>query len=128
MGSVLIVMVATENIINLEKERQRIVQELDRLESESAPKEAKHEGSPFGKREEEADGVMEMGKRMAVKKQLSETLAEIDHALDKYKCGTYGICDHCGKPIESGRLEALPYASLCLACKSRQQKESRGRS
>lgn len=118
---------ASENILNLEKEHKRIMQELDKLESESLHREAKREVSPFGKREEQADDTIELERRLVMKKQLSDTLAEINRALDKYKSGTYGICDRCGQPIEAGRLEALPYANLCLACKSRQQKESRGR-
>jgi DnaK suppressor protein len=33
--------------------------------------------------------------------------------------GTYGICDMCGDRIPVARLEALPYAELCVKCKSR---------
>ncbi len=30
----------------------------------------------------------------------------------------YGACEHCGQPIPKARLRALPYARLCVACKS----------
>jgi RNA polymerase-binding transcription factor DksA len=36
--------------------------------------------------------------------------------------GTYGMCDLCGKPIAPARLEAVPQASFCLECKTRQTK------
>jgi DnaK suppressor protein len=62
-----------------------------------------------------------------MEKHLTETLEDINRALDKFKAGTYGICDNCGNPIEPARLEALPEATLCLNCKSKLAKENRGR-
>jgi len=43
---------------------------------------------------------------------------EIDHALAKIANRTYGLCERCGQPIPRPRLKALPYARLCVACKS----------
>lgn len=50
--------------------------------------------------------------------QARATVAEIDRALAKIDDGTYGVCEQCGQPIPEARLEALPYAALCVACKS----------
>jgi DnaK suppressor protein len=44
-------------------------------------------------------------------------LTAIDRALGRIESGTYGVCQRCGKPIAPERLEALPYAELCIACK-----------
>ena len=44
-------------------------------------------------------------------------LADIDAALKRIDEGTYGICTSCGKPIAVERLEALPWATLCIDCK-----------
>jgi RNA polymerase-binding protein DksA len=44
-------------------------------------------------------------------------LAAIDRALERIEQGTYGICQNCGRPIAEERLEALPYAELCIDCK-----------
>jgi DnaK suppressor protein len=120
-------MVETEGIKNLEKERERVMNELSRLVQNDTTVNDRREGSPFGKREEEADEVMELEKRLVMEKHLSGTLTEINRALDKFKAGTYGICDSCGKPIEPARMEALPEANLCLVCKSKLVKENRGR-
>jgi RNA polymerase-binding transcription factor DksA len=120
-------MVETENIKNLQKERDRIVDELSRLAQLDNTINNRREGSPFGKREEEADEVMEREKRLIMEKHLNERLADINHALDKFKAGKYGICDNCGKPIQPARLQALPEANLCLDCKSKLAKENRGR-
>ena len=120
-------MVETEGIKNLKKQRERIMDELSRLAETDNTVVDRREGSPFGKREEEADEVTGMEKRLAMEKHLTDTLEEINRALDKFKAGTYGICDNCGKQIEPARLEALPQANLCLSCKSKMAKENRGR-
>ncbi|HUJ55590.1 MAG TPA: TraR/DksA C4-type zinc finger protein [Gaiellaceae bacterium] len=46
-----------------------------------------------------------------------EVLAQIDAALDRIETGTYGICAGCGREIPQPRLEAYPWASLCIDCK-----------
>lgn len=45
-----------------------------------------------------------------------ELLEGIDAALARIDQGTYGVCTNCGKPIGEERLEALPWASLCIDC------------
>ena len=46
----------------------------------------------------------------------SRELASVELALDKVRAGTYGKCEACGKNIPLARLQALPYASLCVEC------------
>ena len=46
----------------------------------------------------------------------SEILA-IDEALERIRDGSFGHCDNCEKRIAKDRLEAIPYARLCLRCK-----------
>jgi RNA polymerase-binding protein DksA len=41
-------------------------------------------------------------------------LVEIDAALGRIDNGTYGLCVACGRPIGADRLEAVPYATLCI--------------
>ena len=43
-------------------------------------------------------------------------LGEIDGALARIDAGTYGTCTNCGNEIAIGRLEAHPWASLCIDC------------
>ncbi|UCH42706.1 MAG: TraR/DksA C4-type zinc finger protein [Dehalococcoidales bacterium] len=106
----------------LENERKRLLEELEELENSVRSTDARREGSPFGKREEEATESFELEKRLAVEKQVRGHLAEVEHALEKYEKGTYGMCDSCGQPIAANRLEALPQASLCLSCKAQNAK------
>jgi DnaK suppressor protein len=48
-------------------------------------------------------------------------LAEIDAALGRIDNGTYGTCLQCGREIASERLDAVPYATLCIADKRAQE-------
>ena len=45
-----------------------------------------------------------------------ETIADVGHALDRLDDGTYGRCEACGVPLPFERLEAIPWARLCVAC------------
>ncbi len=106
----------------LGEEQKRLHDELDTLEDSNRPSETRREGSPFGKREEEATESLELEKRVALEKQVGEHITEVEHALHKFEEGTYGLCDSCGKPIAKDRLEALPQASLCVECKAKNAK------
>ena len=44
-------------------------------------------------------------------------LKAIEAALGRIEAGTYGTCQRCGREIAAERLEALPYAELCIDCK-----------
>jgi len=111
----------------LESERKRLIEELEQLEASVRPAEERREGSPFGKREEEAAESFELERRLTLEKRIRDQLAEVEHALHKFEDGTYGFCDSCGQPIDPARLEALPQASLCLRCKERQAKSAKGK-
>ncbi len=108
----------------LESEQKYLIEKLEQLKANVRPVEERREGSPFGKREEEATEAAELEKRLASEKQLRDLSAEVEHALHKFDEGTYGFCDVCGKPIDPARLEALPQASQCLSCKALQAKNA----
>ncbi len=107
---------------HLESERERLLGELEQLQANVPPIETRREGSPFGKREEEATESFELEKRLALEKQIRDQLVEVEHALLKFETGTYGLCDNCGQPIDPARLEVLPQAGLCMNCKAKNEK------
>ena len=109
----------------LENERERLNEELEQSKANASTSDERREGSPFGKREEEATETLELEKRLALEKRIRNQLAEVEHTLHKFEDKTYGLCDICGKKIDPARLEALPQASLCLNCKAQQAKNAR---
>jgi DnaK suppressor protein len=61
----------------------------------------------------------ESGERnLALSAQASAAVEEIDDAVRKIERKTYGACERCHQPIPKARLRALPFARLCVACKS----------
>jgi RNA polymerase-binding protein DksA len=49
----------------------------------------------------------------------------IDSALTRIKQGKYGYCIKCNKRIPPDRLEVLPYALMCVDCKSEEERRTR---
>ena len=113
--------------VRLESDKKRFLEELEQLRVAAQPGEERREGSPFGKREEEATESLELERRLALEKQMRDQLAEVETALAKFETDSYGLCESCGKPIDIARLEALPRAKMCLDCKALQTKDGKGR-
>jgi DnaK suppressor protein len=67
-----------------------------------------------------AQSTAERNKVLAVVERLRENLHDVDLALSKIAKGTYGVCERCGNPISLERLEAIPYARLCVSCKQKE--------
>jgi RNA polymerase-binding protein DksA len=111
----------------LESEQKRLTEQLDQLEASIRSTEESREGSPFGKREEEAAETQELEQQLALEKRIKEQLAEVEHALHKFEEGTYGLCEGCGQPIDPARLEALPQARRCISCKTQQAKDEKSK-
>ena len=77
----------------------------------------------YGKRA--GDHVAEAADRMARSRtagELEKLVDQVMAALTKLEVGTYGICEQCGRAIPEGRLEALPWATRCVDCQSKQRR------
>ncbi|HXX59233.1 MAG TPA: TraR/DksA C4-type zinc finger protein [Dehalococcoidales bacterium] len=109
----------------LESEKLRLLDEIEQLQAAGRPSDERRDGSPFGKREEEATESQELERRLALERSIKEQLAALENALGKINGGTYGKCESCGKPIEPARLEAIPQARRCLRCKTLESKNAK---
>lgn len=58
-----------------------------------------------------------------LKEREQKLLKKIDEALDRIIDGTFGICETCGGEISLQRLKARPVTTLCISCKTEQEKE-----
>jgi DnaK suppressor protein len=65
-------------------------------------------------------GTEEMASQLA--ELDARELHQIERALQRLKQGTYGVCEACGCKIPVGRLNALPYTTLCIACQREMEK------
>lgn len=51
-----------------------------------------------------------------------EQLDQCEHALEAIERGEYGTCENCSQPIGKTRLQVFPRATLCVACKTREER------
>jgi DnaK suppressor protein len=71
--------------------------------------------------EESGEGgtvTVDRERNLALSGQAMLAVEEIDDALRRIEDNTFGYCERCFQPIPKPRLRALPYARLCVACKS----------
>lgn len=65
---------------------------------------------------EVASELFDREHQMGLKQLEKREIREIELALEKIRNGTYGACEKCGKDIDPGRLELIPWAKLCIDC------------
>jgi DnaK suppressor protein len=102
-------------------ERQTYTQQAQNLKAEAEQLAEEMEPGDIQFDEESGEGGtmnVERERDLALSAQAQAAVEEIDKALAKIDDGTYGYCEQCGQAIPKARLKALPYASLCVACKS----------
>jgi RNA polymerase-binding transcription factor DksA len=105
----------------LYEERSGYVRQADELKAEADSLALEHEPGDVQFDEEGGEGGTSNVDReldLVLSAQARSAIMEIDRALLKIDAGTYGTCEQCGRPIPQARLKALPYAALCVACKS----------
>ncbi|MDP8911136.1 MAG: TraR/DksA C4-type zinc finger protein [Actinomycetota bacterium] len=106
----------------LEEERRRVVSAIAHLHEEHAGSLEDTSGELVSGSADNhmADGATETFDReldYTLEENSEHVLAAIDAALERIDAGTFGVCERCGQPIAEERLEALPYATLCIDCK-----------
>ena len=102
----------------LESERARVAAAIENLRSDNAGT-VEDETGDETQDQHLGDSATAMHDReldYTLTENETQVLGEIDAALARIDAGTYGICTNCGKPIGEERLEALPWASLCIDC------------
>jgi RNA polymerase-binding protein DksA len=70
---------------------------------------------------DQATDLLEREIDWSLEESAEQVLADIDAALARIDAGTYGICMRCGKSIGAERLEARPWATLCLEDKRKEE-------
>lgn len=76
---------------------------------------------------DDADAVENAERMNAITRNAQVLLDQVNAALRRVAEGTYGICVNCGKEIAERRLEALPYATLCIECQAKAEHSAQQR-
>lgn len=104
----------------LEEERAQLLEQAQDLDAEADIKQWRDAGFD----DDPADtgsANFERERAQSLANHARRILLQIDDALGRMDAGTYGLCERCGEPIEFERLEAIPYATLCLEDKRRDE-------
>jgi DnaK suppressor protein len=120
--------------IDTDRFRTELLNERERVEAAIANLRESHPGSLDDEVEEMAatsdnhigdTATATLGREIdyTLGENSEQVLSEINAALGRIEAGTYGICASCGRPIAPERLEAYPWASLCI---DDQRKAERG--
>jgi len=67
--------------------------------------------------------AMEREKAFLFASRERKFISHLTDALQRIKSGNYGICISCANLIEKGRLQAVPHARMCVACKNKTKSE-----
>lgn len=113
--------------MSIDTDRFRTMLTEERARVEGAIENVHHEGTIDDEVEEmsgTADNHMGETAAATLDREIDYTLAEhssrvllqIDDALRRVASGTYGACARCGRAIPEERLEATPWAALCIDC------------
>jgi DnaK suppressor protein len=103
------------------QERSNYTRQAEELKAEADSLALEHEPGDVQFDEEGGEGGTSNVDReldLVLSAQARGAVVEIDRALAKIDTGNYGTCEQCGQPIPQARLKALPYAALCVGCKS----------
>ncbi len=113
----------------VERYRKRLLEEKDRLEElieearieleEARQTESSAERSPDPGNAEAGSMKFEYEKELSMQQNSIDLLHKVETALERIERGEYGQCESCGKDIPTARLDALPYATLCVDCARR---------
>ncbi|MDO9556839.1 MAG: TraR/DksA C4-type zinc finger protein [Coriobacteriia bacterium] len=107
----------------LEDERVRLVAEIEEYErdGQEALSDVSGENNYRDHMADQGSATFARELGMSLEDNARETLAQVDGALGRVASGEYGTCKRCGAKIPVERLEAVPWADLCIACKEREE-------
>ena len=106
----------------LEADIARLLHEISVAESELA---GLMRDAGDGSGDDQADAgtkTFEREQEISLANNARVMFEQSQHALERIDDRTYGICESCGNPIGKNRLLAFPRATLCMPCKSKQER------
>jgi len=106
----------------LAQEAAELRADIERAESDIASRLGDAVGDAGDDSADAGAKTFEREHELALTENARELLAQTERVLAKIEGGAYGICESCGEPIGKARLQAFPRATLCVACKQREER------
>lgn len=103
----------------LEAESERLQAEIHDLDTNARDSlsEASGENVYRDHMADQGSATFERELDMTLEESVRETYAAVSAALKRIEDGAYGVCERCSAVIPVERLEAVPTATMCIACK-----------
>jgi DnaK suppressor protein len=102
---------------------ERLERDRERLTAQIASQELPEiDQMTYGSQAAAASDVFEQQRALTLRRHLERQLREVEDAIRRAQRGMQGICESCGNPIPSERLEILPEAKLCIDCQRRRER------
>lgn len=105
---------------SLLEERQQLLDQVEGLDAE-ADVNRWRDGGFDDDPADSGSASFERETAQSLSRHARRILVEIDDAIRRMDAGTFGACERCEQPIDLERLEAIPYARLCMDCKRRDE-------
>ena len=94
----------------LQAERLRLLEEIADAEPQAPGQ------MTYGSQAAMASEVVAQQRDIALRERSTRQLEAVDAAIERIDDQTFGICTSCGKPVGDERLDARPWAALCIDC------------
>ena len=113
----------------IREQREVLVEELERLDKKVAATDSELsdlllQGNDGAGRDPADVGSsnFERDQELSLAQNAREMADQARLALHLFDEGQYGLCEVCGHPIGKGRLQVFPRATMCVACKQREER------
>ena len=106
----------------LEAEVTRLREEIEVAEHELVDLMRDHADGAGDDQADQGAKTFEREQEITLANNARAMLVQNLHALERLEDGTYGQCESCGNPIGKLRLQAYPRATLCVPCKTKQER------
>lgn len=104
----------------LQKQMDDLLQEADKTVSEMTEQKANFP-DPTDRASLESDRNFEL----RIRERERKLIKKIKEAIERIDDGTFGLCESCEEPIGIERLRARPVTTLCIECKTEQERQER---
>jgi RNA polymerase-binding protein DksA len=110
-----------QQLLNERNETEKLIRDITELQKKNGEKGAT---SPYSLHQADTAADTTLAERRAFYMDNEiKKLKEINYALKKIYDGDFGICEMCGKPIQTRRLDVIPYAHFCIECETKEEQK-----
>ena len=112
-----------QQLLKERDQTEKLLRDITELQKKNGEKGAT---SPYSLHQADtaADSTLAERRAFYTDKEIAK-LKEINYALKKIYSGDYGICEMCGEPIQTRRLDVIPYAHFCIECETIEEKRKK---